>query len=505
MRQAKKTHFYLQNEGFIDYVQTVNVRLRKGDFFKMANIFKASFAGTQEVPPNQSKATAVASLELNEVGDAFSYNITAKGLDFGTLLGVAPQTPDPADDVTSLHFHAAPRGTNGAVVFGIVNPTQDTDDLIGFINPDGSTTISGIWEQTDPANQPLVNFSPALLATPPGGETNLYLNIHTKAFPGGEIRAQVAASSGSLNIGNNNNDNLIGGTGDDTLFGKMGTDILSGNEGDDLLNGNEGSDTLNGGIGNDSVYGGKDNDFLFGNEGDDVLLGNFGADSLVGAAGNDLLYGNQGADTLDGNAGNDTIYGGKANDVLFGNEGEDVLIGNLGADSIAGGKDNDFLYGNQGADTVDGNAGNDFIYGGQEEDLLIGSTGSDFLSGDKGNDTLRGVDTSAEIPGLGEVDTLVGGEGADTFVLATSRVGFYNDRNDADPGLGDYALITDFKAGEDVIQMSGLAASYVFAASPNGLPSGTAIYLRTSGQNELLAIVQGVSNLTPATGGFTFV
>ncbi|MCL1471458.1 CHRD domain-containing protein [Argonema antarcticum A004/B2] len=416
----------------------------------MANIFKTSMTGDQEPMPTGSKAIAFAGLELNDTGDALTYSITVKGLDFGPVLGLAPQTPDSKDDVTSLHFHSAPRGTDGPVVFGIVNPAQDTDDRAIAINPDGSATVTGIWEQTDIANQPLSTFVAPLKATNPGADTVLYLNIHTNAFPKGEIRGQVAATSGTLIQGTDGNDNLRGGVGDDTLFGKQGNDSLVGSDGDDLFNGNQGSDTLNGGLGKDSLYGGQDKDFL------------------------------------------------------FGNEGADVLFGNLGDDSLAGGKGDDIFNGNQGSDTIDGNVGNDIIYGGQDNDLLIGSTGSDFLSGDKGNDTLSGVDASAASPGLGEIDTLVGGEGSDRFILANTNVFYYNDGNDADAGLNDYALITDFKAGEDVIQLRGSANNYVLAISKGSLPTGTAIF-QVSAQNELVGIVQGVTDLSLGSSSFTFV
>lgn len=412
----------------------------------MANIFKVAFTGNQEVPPIETPATAIGSLELNEIGDALSYNITVKGLDFGNLLGIAPITPSTTDDVMGLHFHVGERGTNGAVVFGIANPTQDTDDRAIAINPDGSTTITGIWEQTDPANQPLSNFVPTLLATPGRADTNLYLNIHTNAFPGGELRGQLVGSTGIFDIGTENNDNLSGGEGDDTLFGRGGNDLISGNDGDDLINGNQDNDTINGGVGIDSLFGGQGDDFLFGNSGNDVIFGNIG------------------------------------NDILF------------------GGREDDLMNGNQGNDTVDGNIGNDIIHGGQGDDFLVGGQGNDYLSGNKGNDILRGVDVSAASPGQGELDTLVGGEGADRFNLANSTQFYYTG-----DGNNGYALILDFNPNEDTIRLRGGANNYVLGASPNGLPSGTAIFQPINGQNDLVAIVQGTDSLDLGATYFNFV
>lgn len=412
----------------------------------MANIFKVAFTGNEEVPPVQSPATAVGSLELNEIGDALSYNITVKGLDFGNLLGVAPVTPSTTDDVVGLHFHVGQRGTNGAVVFGIANPTQDTDDRAIAINPDGSTTITGIWEQTDPANQPLSNFVPTLLATAGGADTNLYLNIHTKAFAGGELRGQLVGSTGIMDIGTDNNDNLSGQAGDDTLFGKGGNDLISGNDGDDLINGNQDSDTIEGGVGNDSLFGGQGDDFLFGKPGNDAVFGNIGNDNLTGGVGDDLMNGNQ------------------------------------------------------GNDTVDGGTGNDIIHGGQENDFLVGGFGNDYLSGDRGNDILRGVDVSAASPGQGEVDTLFGGEGSDRFNLANKTQFYY-----VGDGNKGYALISDFNPNEDTIRLRGGANNYLLGVSPEGLPGGTAIFQPIDGQNDLVAIVQGTDSLNLAAAYFDFV
>ncbi|MBE9127743.1 MULTISPECIES: DVUA0089 family protein [unclassified Coleofasciculus] len=51
--------------------------------------------------------------------------------------------------------------------------------------------------------------------------------------------------------------------------------------------------------------------------------------------------------------------------------------------------------------------------------------------------------------GQGEIDTLSGGEGIDTFVLGQDDQVFY-----VGQGINDYALITDFNLGEDIIQLA---------------------------------------------------
>ena len=123
-----------------------------------------------------SLASGPASLFLNAAQDALEYTITINGLDLD-----GAQTPgDPNDDVIAMHFHFAPPGVNGPVVFGLIAPGHDGDDLV--IDP-VLGTISGRWENTD------VNPLSAQLTNLLNG--NLYINVHTPVFRAGEIRGQI--------------------------------------------------------------------------------------------------------------------------------------------------------------------------------------------------------------------------------------------------------------------------------------------------------------------------
>jgi Ca2+-binding RTX toxin-like protein len=77
--------------------------------------------------------------------------------------------------------------------------------------------------------------------------------------------------------------------------------------------------------------------------------------------------------------------------------------------------------------------------------------GGDSIIGGAGKDVLLG--TSAAAFGVGEKDTLTGGLGNDTFILGDATNAYYNTSASA----GDFALITDFTAG-DIIQLKDLAA-----------------------------------------------
>lgn len=138
--------------------------------------FVATIEAGQVVGGSTSTATGMATATLNVAQDALIYSIALVGLDLDGL-----QTPaDTSDDVTAFHFHDGFPGSNGGVVFGMISPNHDTDDLV--INPVAGT-LEGIWENTDvnPLSDQLAN----LLAS------GLYLNVHTVMFGGGAIRGQV--------------------------------------------------------------------------------------------------------------------------------------------------------------------------------------------------------------------------------------------------------------------------------------------------------------------------
>ena len=123
-------------------------------------------AGIFEVIDTGSPATGEADIALNAAGDALSYSLTfTSELDFSAAIASAegdqalspgnPPADAAANIVTGLHFHAGEADENGPVVFGILGPFHDDDDLEIVVNPDGTTTISGIWEETDPEGEAL--------------------------------------------------------------------------------------------------------------------------------------------------------------------------------------------------------------------------------------------------------------------------------------------------------------------------------------------------------------
>ncbi|MBF8293791.1 MAG: hypothetical protein HW389_336 [Bacteroidetes bacterium] len=115
--------------------------------------FTAKMDGSQEVPPVTTTATGTGAFVLNAAGTALSYTITVNGL-----------------TINAGHFHNGAAGVAAGVV-----------KTLTFVN----NTASGVWSSAD-ATQPLTD---SLLTELLRGR--LYVNVHTTANPGGEIRGQV--------------------------------------------------------------------------------------------------------------------------------------------------------------------------------------------------------------------------------------------------------------------------------------------------------------------------
>ena len=188
-----------------DY-QIARIRVSSNPLARLSSLLSAD----QEVQGGgDPDASGTSELLLNEFGDALSYSLTVSGLDFGQFIGDgAPQTEDTSDDVTRIHLHSAPRGENGDVAFGLIDLVlpaadgQDNDDLQITQNADGSVTLQGIWELTDPALISLSEFVDSIQNAESGADIPLYWNVHTTGSPGGAIRGQLQDDSGVAQVVN---------------------------------------------------------------------------------------------------------------------------------------------------------------------------------------------------------------------------------------------------------------------------------------------------------------
>ncbi|MEO1296609.1 MAG: hypothetical protein AAFW75_12525 [Cyanobacteria bacterium J06636_16] len=251
------------------------------------------------------------------------------------------------------------------------------------------------------------------------------------------------------------------------------------------------------------IIGTRRADILFGTDGRDVIDGRGGADTITGFLGNDELLGGRGNDFIDGGEDNDIIEGQQGDDFIFGGDGFDTIRGGRGADIIFGDDESEFsfgddqLFGNAGNDEIFGGFGFDQLSGGNGKDLLDGGFGFDFLDGGAGDDVLIGVgfDEFGSTPGAFEQDTLLGGAGKDTFVLGNSEHVFYDDGDPSSTGEFDLALILDFDAGQDTVQLKGSADLYSldFFVSPIGVSSAALVLESDESRSETIAIFENVA------------
>lgn len=145
-------------------------------------VFDANLSGAQEVPPVTSPASGSAELTLNDAQTELEILISIAGLDLD-----GNQTPGVDDDnVVAAHIHRAPAGTNGPVIFGFISPNSDTDNDLSIDAAAG--TIFSVWDGAEGEGTTLTAELTNLMSS------GLYLNIHTPAFPGGEIRGQITPS-----------------------------------------------------------------------------------------------------------------------------------------------------------------------------------------------------------------------------------------------------------------------------------------------------------------------
>jgi serralysin len=261
----------------------------------MLTAFQVIITGDQEVTDplggTGSHASGFGAVIFDSVAVTASYSFTIEGLDFGPVTVGLPQTPnDSLDDVTRVHFHTAASGVNGPIVFGQIDPAQD-DDLEIVLNPDGSWTVSGVWEQSD-ANGSINNFATALGSATPGTAVNLYFNVHTNDFGGGEIRGQLVAianDAADVVTGTAGNDLLPGLGGNDRIDGGKGKDILVGGAGDDLLTGGTGPDLFVAGLGHDIITDFKSSQDQIQLSQDPESVRQVGDDVVITLAGNNTV------------------------------------------------------------------------------------------------------------------------------------------------------------------------------------------------------------------------
>lgn len=136
--------------------------------FEGGNVFGASLTGSQEVPPVATSAGAVAQFVLNTDG-TLSYALRATG---------------PIQSATQAHIHLGVHGQNGPVAAFLFNPPTGQNFQPGDLIASG--TLNDAAAVARPGFTPTVSNLVARLR-----QGRAYVNLHTTAHPGGEIRGQL--------------------------------------------------------------------------------------------------------------------------------------------------------------------------------------------------------------------------------------------------------------------------------------------------------------------------
>lgn len=133
-------------------------------------VFVAHLWGREQVPTVSTQALGVATFEVAPDGASVRYRLEVSR----------------AVNVQMAHIHIAPPGQNGPVVVWLYPPAPPPQLKPGRFDGElasGAFTASNLVGPL--ARQPLS----ALLERMRVGEA--YVNVHTVAYPGGEIRGQV--------------------------------------------------------------------------------------------------------------------------------------------------------------------------------------------------------------------------------------------------------------------------------------------------------------------------
>lgn len=122
-------------------------------------LFEANLSGLEEVPPNAAPGTGIGLITLDDVLNQITVDLSFQGL-------LAP--------AVAAHIHgAAAPGVNAGVLFPV--------NLGGALGATSGTIAPQV-----------LAITPVQIGWLQSGL--LYFNVHTTAFPGGEIRGQIFAA-----------------------------------------------------------------------------------------------------------------------------------------------------------------------------------------------------------------------------------------------------------------------------------------------------------------------
>ena len=132
--------------------------------------FYTALTGSQEVPPVETTGLGSGKVLISRSGKSLRFKFCVKDL--------TSPLEEPVQGLGFAHFHLAKAGQNGPIIFNI-------SDRFKLSSDKKSGYAEGKW--TVCSDHPL---KPEYIDAFRDG--SVYVNLHTEAHPGGEVRGQIA-------------------------------------------------------------------------------------------------------------------------------------------------------------------------------------------------------------------------------------------------------------------------------------------------------------------------
>lgn len=128
--------------------------------------FRAELSGKGQEPAVETMATGAADFKASPDGKALDYKLTVEGL----------------TDVSAAHIHLGKMGQSGPPVVTLYGGPEKSGAFSGVLK-EGTITEKDLVG--DLAGKPITALEELIKSG------DVYVNVHTKTHPGGEIRGQI--------------------------------------------------------------------------------------------------------------------------------------------------------------------------------------------------------------------------------------------------------------------------------------------------------------------------
>jgi hypothetical protein len=130
--------------------------------------FTAKLSGSNEVPPLSSKASGIATFDLNAAGTQMKYTLNVTDI----------------DHVIAAHIHMGKSTENGPIVVNLFIPAKATGKVTGSLARSSINSTSLIGPLQGKQMPDLINIMK-------NGQA--YVNVHTTQNPPGEVRGTITS------------------------------------------------------------------------------------------------------------------------------------------------------------------------------------------------------------------------------------------------------------------------------------------------------------------------